>query len=302
MNNFEKINELLSRTSLFESREDVSGKFKLTIEKILDGVEKWYSNKNKGNYSYWFPKSEYFDIYTVKEISKYLESKGYNVEIHTYERNKPLEITLTKKKLNESELNEGFTKSDVKEFKEGLVEEFKKKYKGLLDFEHDKDAMKFSIESAFYWYGNDYHAGQNDIWYSILSTSDYKPGRSMSDIKDTEDSDAEMFYEFLENKFQKKNLKESEENSEKLSFKDPIEVFEKVLKESQGIYVKKNDDGTYTGSYDTKKGVGWVAIDGYTASAVMKVYKACRPETQEKLRAYKSITNLVDNVWKVLKK
>lgn len=34
----------------------------------------------------------------------------------------------------------------------------------------------FSAACALYWYANDYHEGQNSPLYSILSTSEYRPG------------------------------------------------------------------------------------------------------------------------------
>ena len=115
----------------------------------------------------------------------------------------------------ESVLLKENSKQDVEEFKKELKEKFFKKFKGLLDAKSVEDeSLNFSLESALYWFGNDYHSGQSDIWYSVLSTSDYKPGRSMESIEDEDDSTAEMFYDFLE-KDQNRKEKRVDESVEK---------------------------------------------------------------------------------------
>lgn len=100
------------------------------------------------------------------------------------------------KKVNESEETE-------ESFKEKLKKEVVNKFKGLFDMS-DKDAFDYSFEKALYWLANDYHSGQNDIWYSILSTSDYKPGRSEKGIDPEEDYEADEIYSYLESKYFKK--------------------------------------------------------------------------------------------------
>lgn len=101
---------------------------------------------------------------------------------------------------------------DKDTFKEDLVKEIVKNFKGLVS---EKD-LEYPIECALYWFGHDYHSGQNDVWYSILSTSDYKPSRSAKSVYDCEDDTAEMIYEFLEKKFKKE--KKIEEAKELLPF------------------------------------------------------------------------------------
>lgn len=109
------------------------------------------------------------------------------------------------------------SKQDVEEFKTGLKEKFFKKFKGLLDAKSIEDAdLNFSLESALYWYGNDYHTGQSDIWYAVMSSSDYRPGRSDGSIEDTEDNTAEMFYDFLEKDQKRKEKRVDESANEQL--------------------------------------------------------------------------------------
>lgn len=116
--------------------------------------------------------------------------------------------------LNESkkeDVDEDFSKKD-------LIKEIVKNFKGLVS---EKD-LEYPIECALYWFGHDYHSGQNDVWYSILSTSDYKPSRSAKSVYDCQDDIAEMIYEFLEKKFKKtKKSKKIEESKEAVS---PITV------------------------------------------------------------------------------
>lgn len=43
---------------------------------------------------------------------------------------------------------------------------------------HGTEADDFDVESAIYWFANDWHGGQSSNLYSALSTSDYRPGAS----------------------------------------------------------------------------------------------------------------------------
>lgn len=126
------------------------------------------------------------------------------------------------------------SKQDVEEFKKDLKEKFFKKFKGLLDAKSVEDEeLNFSLESALYWFGNDYHSGQSDIWYAVMSSSEYRPGRSDGSIEDTEDNTAEMFYDFLETD-QKRKEKRVDES-----------VQEKTLKPFINIKVTYNDGSVY---------------------------------------------------------
>ncbi|MFW5847783.1 MAG: hypothetical protein ACOCVF_02575 [bacterium] len=58
----------------------------------------------------------------------------------------------------------------------------------------------FSAEEAIYWFGYDYHGGQDSNLYSALSTSKYKPSPLMNNSDDL-DGLSKMMYEALVNNF-----------------------------------------------------------------------------------------------------
>lgn len=78
--------------------------------------------------------------------------------------------------------------------KKEMVDFLKKEFRG--------EADDFDIEAAIWWFANDYHGGQWSDLYSILSTSDFKPGPSHRSVKDEGDM-AEMMYESLEKRYSK---------------------------------------------------------------------------------------------------
>jgi len=63
--------------------------------------------------------------------------------------------------------------------------------------EEDPIDIEFTIECAIYWFCNDYHTGQSSNLYSILSTSDYKPGSMETSVLDTDNNLAIAMYETL---------------------------------------------------------------------------------------------------------
>jgi hypothetical protein len=62
------------------------------------------------------------------------------------------------------------------------------------------EADDFDIEAAIYWLASDYHGGQTSELYSILSTSNFKPGASHSSVAD-EGGMAEEIYDMLVREF-----------------------------------------------------------------------------------------------------
>jgi hypothetical protein len=64
----------------------------------------------------------------------------------------------------------------------------------------DPEADDFDIEAAIYWLASDYHGGQTSDLYSILSTSEFKPGPSHSSVED-EGETAKMIYDMLAQEF-----------------------------------------------------------------------------------------------------
>lgn len=77
-----------------------------------------------------------------------------------------------------------------------LISTFKRMLKG-----EGKSEWKFDIESAIYWFASDYHDGQWSNLYSVLSTSDYRPGPMETGLDSDENFGAKMMYEHLVSKF-----------------------------------------------------------------------------------------------------
>lgn len=63
-----------------------------------------------------------------------------------------------------------------------------------------QEADDFDIEAAIYWFANDYYDGQTSTLYSILSTSQYRPGASIGSVEEEPES-VKMLYKSLEEKF-----------------------------------------------------------------------------------------------------
>jgi len=72
-------------------------------------------------------------------------------------------------------------------------------YSGLMDT--NDDGFNFDMESAIYWFANHYHGGQWSELYSILSTSEYKPG-PMHNGPEDDGEEAKMMYESLIAKYE----------------------------------------------------------------------------------------------------
>lgn len=91
-------------------------------------------------------------------------------------------------------LNEEMETSHVSDdpTKEEMQEFLKQKY-------HTED--DFDVESAIYWFANDYHGGQNSNLYSALSTSEFRPGPMHKGIEDEESELASMMYQDLVNTY-----------------------------------------------------------------------------------------------------
>ena len=64
------------------------------------------------------------------------------------------------------------------------------------------DTDDLDIESAIWWFANDYHEGQFHPLYEILSISPFSPGPSHRSVED-EGEIAEMIYSELEARFTK---------------------------------------------------------------------------------------------------
>jgi len=99
-----------------------------------------------------------------------------------------------------------------KNFKPQLNEEFgadtndptKEEMVGFLTNEFqsmDSENIDFDVAAAIYWFGNDYHGGQNSNLYSALSTSEFRPGPMHKGIEDEESETATLMYQELVNKY-----------------------------------------------------------------------------------------------------
>jgi len=84
------------------------------------------------------------------------------------------------------------------DLKSRMVAHLKKWARGMVD---SGEGMNFSIESAIYWFANDYHNGGGSELYQILSTSKFRPGPSHRSVDDEGDEIDKMMYEELERYF-----------------------------------------------------------------------------------------------------
>lgn len=91
--------------------------------------------------------------------------------------------------MNEEE-EEGINNDPTKEEMENFL---KSKFNG-----YGLDDMEFDIAEAIYWFGYNYHGGQNSNLYSALSTSDYRPSRLMSNLEDDDSGEHEISKEMYD--------------------------------------------------------------------------------------------------------
>ena len=68
------------------------------------------------------------------------------------------------------------------------------------NFDEDSLSTAFDVESAIFWFGNDWHSGQSSNLYSAMSCSEYRPSPMCNGIHD-EDETAQEIYTALESHF-----------------------------------------------------------------------------------------------------
>jgi hypothetical protein len=93
--------------------------------------------------------------------------------------------------------------TDADELKADMLTFLREKFKGLVDF-YDVSAVEFSLEEAIYYFASQYHHGQWSALYSILSTSDFRPGRlhTFERFETEEDfAESKMFFDALVSQF-----------------------------------------------------------------------------------------------------
>jgi hypothetical protein len=61
----------------------------------------------------------------------------------------------------------------------------------------------FDAEAAIFWYAYDHHSGQWSNLYSVLSTSQYKPGPFINKIEQTDES-TQIMYNLLVSNYENK--------------------------------------------------------------------------------------------------
>jgi hypothetical protein len=121
-------------------------------------------------------------------------------------------------KIKDAYLKES-SEEDEEDFKETVIKDIKKHFKSLFDV--NAEDFEFTLETALYWFAHDYHKGQKDEWYRILSSSKFKPGRSHSSIEDEENYEAQEIYSYLEKKYVKNGkLQEAKGTTLKVTFDD----------------------------------------------------------------------------------
>ena len=117
--------------------------------------------------------------------------KEKNTKQRLFEVMGRVDPSFKKRKLNE------ITEEETYKLKNEMVQYLKDRYKNLLD---DGEGMDFDIEAAIWWYAYDHHDGMWSPLYSILSTSEYKPGRMEKSVDDAGEI-PRMFYDDLVDKF-----------------------------------------------------------------------------------------------------
>jgi len=90
---------------------------------------------------------------------------------------------------------------DGESLKSQMTKHLRTKFKPLLGSEMDD----FDIEAAIYWFAHDFHSGQSSDLYSLLSTSEFRPGPSHRSAEDEGDVAKDM-YDELVNEFAPKRV------------------------------------------------------------------------------------------------
>jgi len=111
-------------------------------------------------------------------------------------RQRLMEVMQRLDKTFKPKLNEEFGGGTDDPTKEEMVNLLTQKFHGQID-PMETDANEFDVESAIYWFANDYHGGQNSNLYSVLSTSQYRPGPMHKSIEDDESETATQMYQEL---------------------------------------------------------------------------------------------------------
>ena len=97
-------------------------------------------------------------------------------------------------------LSEGFGGKTDDPTKEEMMGFLTNEFQGLVD-PMETDANNFDMEAAIYWFANHFHSGQWSNLYSVLSTSEFRPGPMQRSIDDLESGTATEMYNGLVQKY-----------------------------------------------------------------------------------------------------
>jgi hypothetical protein len=134
---------------------------------------------------------------TLEEAKKYFLGQYFNFgDTDEHPKDKMVKCVKVEEVKGETaaELPEEEEEEATPSLKEEMMNFLKKQYDGMLE-----PGWEYDAEVAIYYFANDYHSGQASELYSILSTSDFRPGRN-STLEDEGDS-AQMMYADLESEF-----------------------------------------------------------------------------------------------------
>lgn len=62
----------------------------------------------------------------------------------------------------------------------------------------EEEGFETEVVVALYWFATHYHSGQFSHLYSIISSSEYKPGEGQMSINDEGFLAEELYYHFVE--------------------------------------------------------------------------------------------------------
>jgi hypothetical protein len=188
--------------------------------------------------------------------------KGFSQKAHCQGRNKTEEQIMKEEQLRkliremvEELMHEASTPSDPT--REELVNFFK----GRQGLYGSWDEIEFEAEAAIYWFAHDYHGGQTTNLYSVLSTSEYRPGATMSSAEDEGES-VKTMYDDLVNKFGGDDTDDQELQEEKC-----WECYESTMEEGideawEECYKKTNWEMVPEGEEHTCEGDQFYEIYG----------------------------------------
>lgn len=177
-----------SKIRLFEVMKKVDRSFKPALNENINNPHGNIGDETKLNETFgddeWVVKENFKYQKMIEELKERFNQLFNNGD---YEIIDTLYKLLIKSKSNITEVNQNIdlTKNEIVNF-------LRKKFNGL-----GTENLEFDIETAIYWFANQYHGGQNSNLYSVLSTSQFKPSPLHNGIEDEESEVATEMYNAL---------------------------------------------------------------------------------------------------------